>query len=101
MAEILDQSEIDALLNSTFEGDDSDIDETEEQVADLPKPKKGFFKPAIKPNLHFDFRYTSPVLKSENILLNPTKSNEDFDKDKLVVRSVINYSNLKHKDKQH
>ncbi len=91
MAEILDQNAIDDLLNSSFDMDEETVVDSD---IDVEKPKsksRKVIKPENKPSLKFDFRYVSPIIKKESIILDPETAEKDLD-DKPVVWTLQGYN---------
>ena len=96
MAELLSQSEIDDLLSSTL-GEDSDpMASAGDMGGDVPAAPSGrqkIFKPPKKTIDSFKYEYRSPVIKRNNIVLNPMTDSE-AGRDKIVVRSLANYADF-------
>ena len=96
MAEPLDQSEIDDLLNSAGDFDEPEIDDVGTDELDESAPRRkitNFRTPEEKP-YRFNFRYKSPIVKSNNYLLNPNEEN-DPESSQPVVRTLSNYAQNK------
>ena len=89
MDNILEQDDLDELLNSQL---DLNPGEQEIETVQMEKPlhNKVFKSRKIK-SLRFVYPYRSPVVKRENILLNPNNGN-DFSDGKIVVRDLHNYA---------
>ena len=91
MADLLNQDEIDALLNS---GTTDDASEAADPAEDGDGVKSGgrakkFYHEEHK-NDRFRFRYHSPVVKQSRFLWNPDPTSS-VPRDTMVVRSLDNY----------
>ncbi len=93
MAEPLEQSEIDDLLNSAGDFDDPDIDDlgTDDLDESTPHRKIANFRTPEEKPFRFKFRYKSPIVKSNSYLLNPDEEN-DPESSQPVVRTLSNYA---------
>jgi hypothetical protein len=94
MAELMDQSEIDALLNSSLSAIDEDTGIGGEPAADTPGPTGGkrtkIYTHKEDKNQRFSFPYHSPIVKRRRFVLNPTPE-ADVPEDVPVVRTLANY----------
>ena len=94
MAELMDQSEIDALLNSTLnemdeDGGGDDAGESAEPASGGKKTKIYTYKE--DKNKRFKFPYHSPVVKNSNFIMNPDP-HDALPEDVPVVRTLANYA---------
>ena len=96
MAEVLSQKEIDALLNIPQEQVKKDKPDTVDGIArgEIVKGKK-VYKTAYKRPYRFEFRYHSPLIKRDSIILNPAPGTK-LEPGKVVVRTLENY--IKHQE---
>jgi len=92
MAELMDQSEIDALLNSSMEDLDADSESGGDDSSDSPssgKKNKIYSHKEMK-NRRFRFPYHSPVVKQQQFILNPALD-AALPEDVPIVRTLNNY----------
>ena len=89
MAELLDQKDIDELLNSNFDLN-STVPEEEIISKEVPKSSK-IFKSRKNKTLYFIYPYRSPVIKRENVILNPSNGVSPLN-GKIIVRDLRNYA---------
>ena len=92
MAELMDQSEIDALLNSSMEDLDAESDSGGDDASESSGPGKKnkiFTFREIK-NRRFTFPYHSPVVKQKQFILNP-EPDASLPEDVPIVRTLNNY----------
>ncbi len=94
MADILSQSDIDDLLGGGYEDDDSDSSDSSDERVNTGQRKSLAFKGHIIPK-HIKVPYVSPVLKSEEVLLNPDSNMNDNLTSVPVVRTLQNYKQYK------
>ncbi|MFC1477260.1 hypothetical protein ACFL6L_02225 [candidate division KSB1 bacterium] len=93
MADILDQKAIDDLLNSTLDFDET-AEETEEVHTETAAPSKSkrIIKPTLDRKLRFDYRYNSPIVKKNSIIIDPLEEQSGTPSDKPVVWTIKNYN---------
>lgn len=89
MAELLDQSEIDDLLNSNL-GEDL-FEQEDEYVSEKTPRATKIFKSPKKVEFRFKYNYRSPVIKRNDIIYNPNSKAEN-NNGKVIVRDLINYA---------
>ena len=90
MADILDQNEIDDLLNESA-ADENPTEETSEVETEAkPRLKSKTYHYKVNKNVRFPVPYHSPVVKKENVVLNPD-SEPERSYNKVVVRTLDNY----------
>jgi len=89
MAQILEQSEIDALLNQSITDDDQESEEKSPKNGDGKPPRK-HFKAYVTRETRFHFSYESPVFKRRSLVVNPGPAVEDAP-GRVVVRTLDNY----------
>lgn len=82
----LEQKDIDELLNTMINGDDSEEKSSNKTISPKEKVYRVFKKPVIKNVIP----YKSPVVKREHIIYNP-KNDVLCEGEKIVVRSLGNY----------
>ncbi len=101
MTDFLSQNDIDQLLNSNLGVDDSSASPESADSGimgdspglNTPANKVYKLKREIRPS--FDYRYQSPVFKSNDIVINP--DSKDVQNGKPVVRTLNNYVLFKKK----
>ncbi|MFC1556761.1 hypothetical protein ACFL6I_19970 [candidate division KSB1 bacterium] len=100
MAEFLDQDAIDDLLNTSIDVDSetTKTDTANEQRKNSSLVTKRIFKPSFRPKMRFDYNYRSPVIKREDLLIDPEQINEEA-KTKSVVWTLRNYNSARRKKK--
>ena len=91
MADLLNQDEIDSLLSSSMEEEETSED-SDASVAEKEKPagKTKSFAFRKERTIRFIFPYHSPVLKKGKFVFDP---NPDFEsgENQIVVRTLKNY----------
>lgn len=105
MSDLLDQNAIDELLSSAFSDDDITSDSDFAVERDIPAQEKGqgksHFKGFKRKHRRFHYQYNSPLIKQENVIINPDASLGNIENiDRPVVRTLKNYiqfKNLKNK----
>lgn len=99
MSDTLDQSEIDALLNSASIVDDDPVDMDDTQGQDFEQPQSGKSKhiAILKSGPYrFNYEYHSPVIKSKKVIVDP--DNEHEAGSGIVVQSLNSY--IQHKNRK-
>ncbi len=97
MAEPLNQSEIDDLLGGDEDFDEPDSGELLTDFKDdaVPRRKTMNFSPPEEKPYRFRFKYTSPILKSDNYTYNPSGEPVAEFSSGIIVRSLSNYALFK------
>ena len=94
MADILSQLGFDDLLGGGYEEEDSDSSDSSGEPVNTGERKSLAFKGHIKPK-HIKVPYVSPVLKREEMLLNPDSNTNNNLTSVPVVRTLQNYKQYK------
>ncbi len=92
----MSQKEIDALLGTSIEEEDeSEFSDTDHMEPDESERKnKTSFKGFVKTNI-ITVPYVSPVLKSEELLIDPEGNTDGEYANVPVVRTILNYKRYK------
>ena len=97
MAEPLSQNEIDDLLGGDDDFDETDSEDLLADTDDETGPRRkimNFSSPQVEP-YRFHFKYSSPILKNDRYMYNPSNESDTEFSSGAIVRSLSNYAHFK------
>jgi len=87
MAEKISKDDIDELLNGSPEAEQAIV----KQDTQKSPTKNQFFKPKQERRLRFEYKYRSPIIKKEDIVIDPETS-EDLKEGSVIVQSLYHFT---------